>query len=59
MAEPTAPESNKYDGVGAHPEVDGTTDQDIKANIRIRQPWQQGESAAPSSGFALGPNRPD
>ena len=45
---------NKYDGVGAHPEVDGCTDQDIKANIRITMPWKTGETGSASSGFALG-----
>jgi hypothetical protein len=50
---------NTYDGADAHPEVDGCTDQDIKANIRITQSWKTGEGAAPSSGFALGANRPD
>lgn len=46
--------TNKYDGAGAHPEVDGCTDQDATAGLRIRQSWQTGEGAAPSSGFALG-----
>lgn len=55
----TAGPDNKFDGVGAHPEVDNCSPDNIKANIRIRMPWQQGEGAAPASGFALGANRPD
>lgn len=50
---------NKFDGAGAHPEVDGCTDQDIKANIRIRQSWMQGEGAAPTTRFVLGDGVPD
>lgn len=51
--------TNKYDGATAAAGVDGCTDQDIKANIRITQSWKTGEGAPASSGFALGPNRPD
>ena len=51
--------SNKYDGVGSHPEVDNCTDQDIKANIRITMPWKTGQGAPAADGFALGTNRPD
>ena len=50
---------NKYDGVSAHPEVDGCTEQDIKSGIRITMPWKTGTTAAPASGFALGANTPD
>jgi len=51
--------SNTYDGAGAHPEVDGCIEQDVKANIRISYSWKTGEGAPASSGFALGQNRPD
>lgn len=51
-------QDNKHDGVGAHPEIDGVTEMNIKADIRITQPWKLGEGAAPASGFALGANRP-
>lgn len=47
-------QDNKYDGVGAHPEVDGVTMQDIKAGIRIEYPWKTGTGAPASSGYALG-----
>jgi hypothetical protein len=51
--------ANKYDGLQPRSDVDGNTSQDVKAGLRIRQGWQQGTGAPPSSGFALGPNRPD
>lgn len=50
---------NKYDGVYPCSEMDGNTDQDVKASLRSRQSWKQGEGAPASSGFALGANRPD
>lgn len=56
--QPAAGPNSKFDGVGAHPEVDGCTDIQFTAG-RIRQPWQTGESAPASSGFALGTDRPD
>lgn len=49
---------NKFDGVGPHPEVDGCTDMNIAADIRIRQGWMTGGGAPAASGFALG-NIPD
>jgi len=36
------------------PEVDGTSQMDIKANLRVTQPWKTGQGAPASSGFALG-----
>ena len=50
---------NKYDGVYPCENMDGQTAQDIKAGLRISQPWKLGQGAAPASGFALGANRPD
>ena len=50
---------NKYDGVGAHPEVDNCEGMaDVRSGLRITQPWKTGEGATPSSQFALG-NVPD
>lgn len=51
--------TNTYDGVYPCENMDGQTDQDIKSGLRITYPWKTGEGAAPSSGFALGANRPD
>jgi hypothetical protein len=57
--QPNAGPTSKFDGVAAHPEVDGKTEMTVTAG-EIRQPWQTGQGAAPeSSGFALGKNRPD
>lgn len=57
--QPNAGPVNKFDGVGAHPEVDNCTNYgDIKSGLRFQQPWQTGQGAPASSGFALG-NIPD
>jgi hypothetical protein len=57
--QPNAGPTNKFDGVSAHPEIDGKTEMTVTAG-EIRQPWQTGnEATSPSSGFALGKNRPD
>jgi hypothetical protein len=50
---------NKYNGVQPLSSLDGNTDQDVKANLRIRQSWQEGEGAPPTSTFVLGKDRPD
>lgn len=56
--QPAAGPTNKFDGVSAHPEVDGCADVAFTVG-EIRQPWQTGTGApAPSSSFALG-NVPD
>lgn len=50
----TAGPDNKFDGAGAHPEVDNKTSEDIGANIRIEMPWKTGEGAPGASKWVLG-----
>jgi hypothetical protein len=57
--QPSAGPTSKFDGVSAHPEIDGKTELKVDAG-RIEYPWKTGnESTTPSSGFALGADRPD
>jgi hypothetical protein len=55
--QPSAGPTNKFDGVSAHPEVDNKTAATFNTGEH-RQPWQTGQGAPASSGFALG-NVPD
>lgn len=56
--QPSAGPTNKFDGVSAHPEVDGKTELTVTPG-RIEYPWKTGQGAPASSGFALGKDRPD
>lgn len=56
--QPNTGPTAKFDGVSEHPEVDGKTPLGFDAG-QHRQPWQTGQGAPASSGFVLGPDRPD
>ena len=55
--QPHAGPDNKFDGVSAHPEVDGKTEMTMDAGTH-EMPWMTGQGAPASSGFVLG-NVPD